>query len=457
MDIKKLFLSPHKIYKWVIKSIWILFVSIMLLIPLYMFSVSIDLFGLFGGMPSIRALENPENDLSSELISADGVSLGRYFRYNRSQVTYDQLSDDLVNTLLLSEDHRYHDHSGMDFIAYLRVLKGLITFNYQGGGSTITQQLAKNLYTQNEELEGKIASWGRYPKRIVEKTKEWIISVYLERNFTKEEIIAMYLNTAEFGSNSYGIKTAAETFFNKSPDSLNLQESAVLVGLLQAVTRYNPILNYENSFSKRNEVLYKVYNHAYKVQTREQYDSISALPIELNYNVENQNKGLATYFRSVIRDDLMRWCEENDYDLWEDGLKIYTTIDSRMQAHAEEAVQEHMANLQEVFNKHWEGENPWRDDNKVEIPKFPESRFKRTDHYRKLVKKYGANSDSVKIIMNLPKPIRVFSWKGEIDTVLSPLDSIKYYKHFLHAGFMSMDPHTGHIKAWVGGHQPQIL
>ncbi len=233
----------HPIFKSIIKTIWILFFCFIIGFPLYIYSVSIDLFGLFGGMPSLKAIENPENDLSSELISADGVSLGRYFRYNRSQVAYENLSDDLINTLILSEDHRFYQHSGMDFIAYLRVLKGLLTFSPAGGGSTITQQLAKNLYTQNPDLglDGTIGQLGKYPRRIIQKTKEWIIAYHLEKNFTKEEIIALYLNTAEFGSNAYGIQVAAETYFSKSPDSLNVQESAVLVGMLQAITRFNPV------------------------------------------------------------------------------------------------------------------------------------------------------------------------------------------------------------------------
>src|SRR5688500_1319336 len=239
--INKILLVRSVWFKKSIKAIWILFLCFIIGLPVYVYSVRFDIFGLFGGMPSLKAIENPENDLSSELISADGVSLGRYFRYNRSQVTYEQLSPHLVKTLLLSEDHRFHEHSGMDFWAYPRVFWGIMTFNNAGGGSTITQQLAKNLYTQNEELslDGSLAKLGKYPRRIIQKTKEWIISVNLEKNFTKEEIVSMYLNTADFSSNAYGIKVAAETYFNKQPDNLNIQESAVLVGMLQAPTFYN--------------------------------------------------------------------------------------------------------------------------------------------------------------------------------------------------------------------------
>src|SRR5690606_34443357 len=261
--------------------------------------------------------------------------------------------------------------------AYLRVVYGILTFNQQGGGSTITQQLAKNLYTQNMEmgLDGALSKVGGVVKRVIEKTKEWIISVYLEKNFTKEEIIAMYLNTTFFSSNAYGIKVAAETYFGRTPDSLNVQESAVLVGMLQAITRFNPVLNPENSLTKRNEVLYKLYKHGY-IPTREAYDSIKALPIVLQYRVQNQNEGLATYFRSVISQDLMAWCKERNIDLWESGLKIYTTIDSRLQKYAEEAVAEHMKFLQAQFDEHWKGNNPWIDEDGKEIRNFLQMRIK---------------------------------------------------------------------------------
>jgi penicillin-binding protein 1A len=435
-----------------VRYFWITFLAAIVGFPLYVYSVSIDLFGLFGGMPSLKAIENPENDLSSEIISADGVSLGRYFRYNRSQVAYHDLSPDLVNTLIFSEDHRFNDHSGMDFISYMRVFWGLITLNPQGGGSTITQQLAKNLYTQNPELglDGTFARLGRYPRRLVQKTKEWIISVYLEKNFTKEEIIALYFNTTEFGSNAYGIKVAAETYFNKGVDSLNIQESAVLVGMLQAITRFNPVTNPDNSLAKRNEVLSKLYRHGY-IKSREEYDSIKALPIELSYKVQNQNEGLATYFRSVIRNDLMDWCKENGYDLWESGLKIYTTLDSRMQRYAEESLEAHMKVQQKDFEDSWEGKDPWMDEDFNTIKGFLDSRVKQTDAYKSLVGHYGVGSDSVRIMLKLKKPMRIFTWSGERDTLFSTMDSLDYYKRFLHAGFMSMDAKTGAIKAWVGG------
>jgi len=451
--ISSLLLTKKPWFQKVIKGIWILFLCIALGLPVYVYSVSIDLFGLFGGMPSLKAIENPENDLSSELISADGVSLGRYFRYNRSQVTYEQLSPYLVNTLLLSEDHRFYKHSGMDFWAYLRVFWGLVTLDPAGGGSTLTQQLAKNLYTINPELDGSLARLGKYPKRMIQKTKEWLISVQLEKNYTKEEIITMYFNTVEFSSNAYGIKVASETYFNKPQDSLNLQEAAVFVGMCQNPSLYNPHRFPENALGKRNEVLRKLLTHGY-IKSTEEFDSLKALPIDLNFAVQNQNQGLATYFRTVLRNDLMTWCKENGYDLWESGLKIYTTIDSRMQQFAEKAMQGHMAKLQAEFEAQWKirAHNPWVDEETgVEIKNFLQKKIKRTDTYKNLVARYGEKSDSIKIMLNLKKPMTIFTWKGERDTTFSSMDSLNYYNRFLQCAMMSMDPETGAIRAWVGG------
>lgn len=437
----------------VVKVVRILFLCILVGLPLYIFSVSVDLFGLFGGMPDLREIENPENDLSSELISADGVSLGRYFRYNRSQVTFDELSGDLVHTLLCSEDQRFYKHSGLDLRAFLRAVKGVVTFTpEQGGGSTITQQLAKNLYTLNREkgLDGPIANLGETVKRVVEKTKECIIAVELEKNFTKEEIIALYLNTSAFNNNAYGIKVAAETYFNKSTDKLNIQESALLVGMLQNPSLYNPRTYPSRALKKRNDVVRELYKLQY-IKTKVEYDSIKALPIALDFHVQNQNQGLATYFRTVIKGELLTWCREHGYDLENAGLKIYTTIDSRMQRYAEEAVAERMRPLQANFNAQWHGRSPWVDRNGNEIKEFLQSKIKQTEGYRNLVKKYGRDSDSVSYYLNQKKQMQVFSWNGERDTLFSSMDSLGYYQRFLQAGFMAMDASTGAVKAWVGG------
>lgn len=455
--ISKLLELKNSWFRRIIKYAWIFFLCFMLGLPAYLFSVSINLFGLFGEMPDFKEIENPENDLSSELIASDGVLLGRYSRYNnRSQVSFDDLSDELVNTLLLSEDHRFYEHAGLDFPSYLRVLFGLITFNPQGGGSTITQQLAKNLYTTNSDrhLDGALAKLGRYPQRIIQKSKEWIISVELERMFTKEEIIAMYLNTFEFSSNSFGIKVAAETYFSKPTDSLNLQESAMLVGMLQNPSRFHPKYWPERALKKRNEVLYKVYKGNYKFKSILEYDSVAAMPIELKYQVRNQNVGPATYFRTVIGNQLLAICRAKGIDLYNSGLKIYTTIDSKLQKYAEEALAEHMALLQKEFDQQWKLRkmDPWMTENNSPYPNFLRTRIKtKSDAYKRYAAKYGENSDSLRIMMNLKKPMTVFSWKGERDTTFSMMDSLNYYMRFLQAGMMSMDPNTGDIKAWVGG------
>ena len=397
-------------------GIWLILFVLFLSGPLYIYTVSIDLWGMFGGMPGIKQLENPENDLSSELYFADGSLISRYYRYNRSPVSFDKLSPHLVNTLLISEDHRFYKHSGLDFIAYLRVFKGLVTFSYAGGGSTLTQQLGKNLYnTMGGELEGRISKWSRnlgkpgfYIRRLIAKTKEWIISVKLEQTFTKEEIIALYLNTVEFSSNSYGIRSASETYFGKEPASLNVQESAVLVGLLQAPTTFNPKLNYDNSFRKRNQVLYKLYKRDYF--TKDEYDSLILLPIDLsNYKVDNLHTRPASYFRFTILWDLLKFCKENDLDLYEGGLRIYTTIDKTLQEYAEESVLWWMDSLQTIFLDEWGGKNPWVDENNREIRGFIKQVTKRTKQYKALVTRYGDGHDSIDIVMNIPRPMTVFS------------------------------------------------
>lgn len=439
-----------RLRKWVRRT-WIIFICVVTLPFLYVYSVSIDLFGLFGGMPGYAAVENPENDFSSELISADGVSLGRYFLYNRSQVRYEELSPHLLNTLVLSEDHRFYHHAGMDFWAYPRVIWGVITFNSAGGGSTITQQLAKNLYTLDPQLDGPIASLGSLPRRIVQKTKEWIISIQLEENFTKQEIITMYLNTSHFGSNAYGIKVAAETYFNKQPLALNIQESAVLVGMLQNPSLFNPYYRPENALKKRNQVLYKLQKHDYISQG--DFDSLKLMPIALDYNVQNHNDGLAPHFRTMLRGWLRKWCREHGYNLVESGLRIFTTIDSRMQHYAEQAMATHMAGLQTLFDEQWRrrGSEPWVDAGGYEIEGFLDQKAKRLPLYKTLLKKYAAHPDSIQIALHLKKPMRVFSWQGDVDTVFSTMDSLRYYNRFLQAGMMAMDPRTGAVKAWVGG------
>jgi penicillin-binding protein 1A len=440
----------QRFYSTLVKALWASFFVGIIAIILLVHSVNNNFMGLFGSFPSYEMLENPESEnlLASELYSADGVLLGKYFRENRSYVDFDELSPNLVNALLATEDVRFTNHSGMDLKAILRAAFGKLTFSFAGGGSTLTQQLAENIFfNRSESYKGKLhdTKFGLY----VDKIKEWIVAVKLERDYTKKEIMAMYLNTVEFGSNAFGIKVASKTFFDKTPAELNAQEAAVLVGMLQAPSRFSPVFNYDNSIRRRNTVLNQM--NKYGFLSAYQNDSIKQMPIELNYNVESHNEGMATYFRSVIRGFLLDWCKEQNIDLFSSGLRIHTTLDSRMQRYAEEAVQTKMAPLQKRFESHWGNRNPWIDESGREIPDFLERQLARTDHYRSLLREFGRNADTVDVILNTPRRMKVFTYNGEIDTLLSPIDSLRYYKRFLQTGFMAMDPHSGDIKAWVGG------
>ncbi|MEC7895845.1 MAG: transglycosylase domain-containing protein [Bacteroidota bacterium] len=441
--------------KKIIKTLWIISALSIIVFVLGIYSIKIDLFGLFGGMPSLQDLEKPQSELSSELYSNDTILLGKYFRYNRSPVKYHELSDELITTLLVTEDIRFYNHSGIDFKGLIRatygVFKNIITLGssgLEGGGSTITQQLAKNLFKIRNEMKGKL---GNIPfvGLIISKIKEWIVAVKLEEFYTKNEILSMYLNTAEYGSNSYGIKVASKTYFNKLPSQINYNEASIIVGLLNKPTKYNPFYNPENAINKKTEILYNLYK--YSKISKMNFDSLSALDLNLTYKVENQNVGQATYFRTVVKNYLINWAKTNNYDLFADGLKIYTTINSKMQSHAENAVAEQMKRLQNVFNKHWDGKNPWIDEKGYEIKDFLKNSIKRTKRYKELLKNNNGDTTKVFDILNEKKEMKVFSWDQEIDTIFSVIDSLKYYKNFLQAGFISIEPKTGHIKAWVGG------
>lgn len=445
--VKSILLLRNGWFRTLIKTIWIMFFLFVAGVPFYVYLVILNPFNLFGALPPLTQIENPENDLSSEVISADGVSLGRYFSYDRRQVAYRDLPPSLVNTLLISEDHRFYDHAGMDFWSNLRVIYGVLSFSPQGGGSTLTQQTAKNLYrTRSEELQGSIAKLDRRLDLLISKTKEWIIAVKLEQNFTKEEIIAMYLNTVPFNNNAYGIKVAAGTYFGKDLKELTLPETALLVGMLQGTVLFNPVEYPERAKQKRNDVLKKLYDHRY-IKSKKTYDSLCQVPLQLNFSVHNHNEGMATYFRTVLRNTfLTRWCRENGYDLLESGLKIYTTIDSRYQRVAEEAVATNMKKLQKDFDAAWGNDDPWKSDNG-----FLQRKVAQSGTYKRFVKRYGENSDSLRIMLNMKRPMRVFSWDGPREVTFSVIDSVRYYNRFLHAGLMSMDPNTGEVKAWVGG------
>ncbi len=437
-------------YRRIIRNVWRGFLIFWGVLAFYVFAVSINLFWLFGPMPDLKSLENPKSELASEVYSLDGALLGKYFISNRSPVEYEQLSPNLVNALLATEDVRFERHSGIDFKGTLAIVGSMLAFDPRGS-STLSQQLAKNLYkTRGEASEGALYSVPGL-KMLIIKTKEWMTAIKVERSYTKREIITLYLNTVDFGSNAYGIKSAAQTFFRKPPADLTASESAVLVGLLKSTTAFNPKRNPERAQMRRNTVLAQMVKYGYLPGN--QYEKLKKEPIgkmiEL-YQVENHSSGLATHFRSELKKDLQKWCRENGYDIYRDGLKIYTTIDARMQRHAEEAMNEWMAQLQAKFNAHWKGRNPWMDENRREIPNFIESRTATSPHFREL-EKLGLDKDEIWAEMKKPVKMRVFSWKGDVDTLLSPLDSVRYYKRFLQSGLLSMEPSSGEIRAWVGG------
>ncbi len=407
----------------------------------------------FGPMPTFEELENPKSNLASEVFSSNGELLGTYFIENRSNISYRNISPNLINALLSIEDIRFEEHSGIDEKALMRVIYGVVTGNHRGGGSTLTQQLAKNLFPRGQRLST--------PQLVMRKFQEWITALKLERYYSKEEIIAMYLNTVTYGHNTYGIKSATAAFFDCSPDTLNIQQAALMAGVVNAPTRYSPISNPSRSLERRNLVLSQMKKYGY-INSKE-YDSISMLPLGVSkYSMRDHNQGLATYAREYLRGELKKWCrthtkpDGSEYNLYKDGLKIYTTIDSRMQRYAEEAVREHLAlDLQPAFYNHWEGHPnaPFdfdEDDYEEAIDKIMLQSIKRSERYRKL-RNSGLPLDSIVMNFNIPTEMRVFSWNGSIDTTMTPLDSIKYYKHILQAGLLSMESKTGYVRAMVGG------
>lgn len=433
-----------KVWKWFILTVGglILFIA----------AIDTNFLWLFGKSPSVSKLENPKVEQASELYSADGVLMGKYYKENRVPVEFKEINPIVFKALIATEDVRFYEHSGVD----PRALGSAVMSVFLGdarGASTITQQLAKNLYKIRGEGSQGLLGYIPLIKTIIYKTKEWLTAIKLENAYTKDEIITMYLNTVDFGSNSFGIKTASQTYFSKLPKNLSIQEAATLVGLLKATTSYSPIQHPDRSFKRRNTVLAQMAK--YNVITAHEADSISRLKIVLTFSLEKHYDGAGTYFRGIMNSYLKTWCEEKGYDLYTDGLKIYTTIDSRLQQHAENAVSEHLHSLQKKFYQHWKNKgNPWVGEDHKELPLFIETVAKRTERYKSLVLKYGAGHDSILIVMNTPRAMKVFTWENtmtERDTVLSPMDSIRYYKWFLHAGFMSMDPYSGQIKAWVGG------
>jgi penicillin-binding protein 1A len=417
----------------------------------YWFCLKTNFLWLTGNMPSIEQLQDPKVAQSSTIMTADGVAIGKFFEENRTTVDSSQISPWLYKALIATEDVRFYQHSGIDLKSLAGVAVGLFTGGERGGGSTVSQQLAKNLYnTRKREMRG-ILSFIPVIKTIVYKTKEWLTAIALERNFTKGEILTMYLNTVDYGNNAYGIKTAAKTYFNKEPDKLTIEESAVLVGLQKGTTLYNPIRNPKNAFNRRNTVLQLMAKSKYITETKA--DNLCKKEINLDVNFDDTIDGQGSYFKVALSRFVEKWAKDNeiDIDLYKDGLKIYTTIDSRMQTHAENSVAEKMKALQKAFDAHWGNKNPWAYEDGTEIPGFIDTVAKRTNYYKSLMLKFKKKPDSVDFYMNKPHKIKVFSWNGDKVMTMSAMDSIRYYKKFLQCGMMAMDPYSGFIKAWVGG------
>lgn len=400
--------------------------------------------GLFGALPSFRDLENPKSNLATEVISSDNVVLGTYYVQNRSNVNYNQISPNVINALVATEDIRFFDHSGVDFKRSFSIL----LYNLMGkkqGASTITQQLALNMFSKEGRSKNIL-------KRFTQKLQELIIAVKLERNYTKEEIITMYLNTVDFGYyNTYGIKSAARTYFNTTPDKLKPDQAALLVGMLRGTSLYSPIRNPERAKLRRNTVLHNMKKAAFIGES--EFEIASKKPLALVMNPLAHNEGVATYFRSVLRKDIRTILQEREirkpdgtpYDLDRDGLKIYTTIDSRLQRYAEEAQTEHLKALQPQFNAQWGGRDPFKG-----FQLLIDQGIKRSERYHQGI---AEGKSEAEIMQGFKKKIKmtVFSWKGNIDTTMTPLDSLKYYKMMLRSSFMAMEPHSGYVRAWVGG------
>ncbi len=459
--------------------------------------------GVIGYIPPFDELENPKSNLASEVISADGRVLGKYYRENRTVVQFDELSPNIVNALLATEDIRFYNHSGIDFRALARVgVKSILLGQSAGGGSTISQQLAKNLYRMREKVDVPAKTLpGKIWKMVIVKLQEWVTAVKLEKRYTKDEILVMYLNTVTFGHNAYGIKSASKIFFDTTPDSLKLEQAATLVGLLRAPTRYSPILNPERSKRRRNDVLGQIEKYqdrlteltGWKPLTHEQFDSLKALPLEVHYTRESHNQGLATYFREYLRlyltaekpewdnypswnkekyhedsllwetDPLYGWCNKNikpdgtHYDIYSDGLKIYVTINSKMQRYAEEAVREHLGEgkdaLQKVFDRHirYRKYKPFDPRlSKKDVDRIMYNSMRRSERWH-VLRANGHSKEEILESFKKPTKMTVFSWDGYIDTVMTPYDSILYYKKFLQAGMISIEPQTGYVRAYVGG------
>jgi len=437
-------LPKHKYIKW-------LYTIILTPVLLLFLLILLTSLGFFGPLPTTIELENPKSNIASEILSSDQKVIGKYYIQNRTNARYSELSPHLTDALIATEDVRFFKHSGVDMIALARVIVKTILGRDtdSGGGSTVSQQLAKNLFPREKLNKFQIA---------FRKIKEWIIAVKLERNYTKEEIIAMYFNTVDFVNQAVGIRSASSIYFNTSPDSLKIEQAATIVGMLKNPSYFNPKRFTERTEGRRNTVLYQMAKYNYI--TKEERDSLIKIPLDMSgFKGEDHNTGLAPYFREFLREELTRWCATHinketgkNYNIYKDGLRIYTTINSRMQMHAEAAVQEHMKELQKEFFAHWKGRKdaPFAFIGEDKIQSILNQAMKRSDRYRSL-KESGMKEKEIEANFRVPVEMTIFTYNGDSTLTMTPWDSIRYYKHFLRTGLVAVEPQTGFVKAWVGG------
>ena len=435
---------------WWVKTLAALGTFIVLFL-LYLVAVDINLLWLFGKSPSTYSIMHPRNPEASYLYSADGKTIGKYYDENRTPVPYDSINPQFFKVLIDTEDERFYYHHGIDFGGLGAALKDMVLHGRPRGASTITQQLVKNMFRTRSDYSTGLLGYIPGVKMLIMKSKEWIIATKLELFYSKKEILEMYANTVDFGSNAYGIKTAANTYFKTTPRQLKLEESAVLVGLLKATSTYNPRINPKNSLRRRNQVLKNMLER--EDLTKAEYDSVSSLPIDLKYTLEVNYAGVAPYFREAVAREIEAIADARSMklDLERDGLKIYTTLDSKMQEYAEQAVTEKMKVVQQNFRNHWGDRDCWLDENNQLIANFVEDKARNTPIYHELLARYPNDLDSVNYYMNQPHMVHLFDYENDsLYMEMSSMDSVRYMLHFMHCGFIAMEPQNGHVKAWVG-------
>lgn len=426
-------------------------VSVIMSVIVYFILVDINFLGLFGSSPGFWELRNPEKHIASEIYSADGELIGKLYDENRSPVSFNSVNTTFWKALVDTEDERFFIHTGVDFAGVLGAAKDALLRQKPRGASTLTQQLAKNLFRTRSRHNTGLLCGIPGVGMLINKTKEWLVAWKLETLYSKEDILIMYANTVEFGGNVYGIKTAARTYFDKTPKELSVEECAVLVGMLKASTTYNPRINPERSRERRNVVMRLMKEHGHL--TSAEYDELCEKPITLSLNIEQKLAGKAPYFREAVAKELEEFCDDEGYDLYNDGLKIYTTLDTKMQEFAEKAVDTQMQRVQTSFNEHWGNETPWRDEHGNVEPNFIEKIAKSLPVYEQLNAKYNGNTDSIFHYLRQKHTVKLFSYTArnhEIEREMSTLDSIAYMVKFMHCSFVAMEPETGHVKAYVG-------